>query len=68
MGTATVEPGIVGAHGAGVPGRRAQRPRGSTTVNRKDWGVTWNTALETGGVLVGEKVTLEFETSATKDA
>jgi polyisoprenoid-binding protein YceI len=41
---------------------------GSTTVNRKDWGVNWNTALETGGVLVGEKVTLEFEISATKDA
>ena len=39
---------------------------GSTTVNRKDWGVSWNAALETGGVLVGEKVTLEFEVSAIR--
>ena len=37
---------------------------GKTTVNRKDWGITWNTALEAGGVLVSEKVTLEFEVSA----
>jgi polyisoprenoid-binding protein YceI len=41
---------------------------GSTQVNRKDWGVNWNTALEAGGVLVSEKVTLEFEISATKNA
>ncbi|GLZ31691.1 polyisoprenoid-binding protein [Lentzea sp. NBRC 105346] len=39
---------------------------GSTTINRKDYGVTWNAALETGGVLVGEKVVLEFEISAIK--
>ena len=43
---------------------------GKTTVNRKDWGVNWNAALEAGGVLVSEKVTLEFEVSAirTNDA
>ncbi|MGH9134051.1 MAG: YceI family protein, partial [Ilumatobacteraceae bacterium] len=34
---------------------------GSVVVNRKDWGVNWNAALEAGGVLVSEKVTLEFE-------
>lgn len=39
---------------------------GTTTVNRKDWGITWNAALEAGGVLVGEKVTLEFEVSAVR--
>ena len=39
---------------------------GKTTVNRKDWGVNWNAALETGGVLVSEKVTLEFEVSAIR--
>jgi polyisoprenoid-binding protein YceI len=39
---------------------------GATTVNRKDWGVNWNAALEAGGVLVGEKVTLEFEVSAIR--
>jgi len=41
---------------------------GSVVVNRKDWGLTWNAALETGGVLVSEKVTLEFEVSAIKSA
>jgi polyisoprenoid-binding protein YceI len=41
---------------------------GRTTVNRKDWGVTWNAPLETGGVLVGEKVTLEFDVSAIRAA
>jgi polyisoprenoid-binding protein YceI len=41
---------------------------GSTTINRKDFGVTWNAALEGGGVLVSEKVTLEFEISAIKSA
>jgi polyisoprenoid-binding protein YceI len=39
---------------------------GSTTVNRKDWGISWNAALEAGGVLVSEKVTLEFEVSAIR--
>jgi polyisoprenoid-binding protein YceI len=41
---------------------------GKTTVNRKDWGVNWNAALEAGGVLVSEKVTLEFEISAVRNA
>jgi len=39
---------------------------GKAVVNRKDWGITWNAPLEAGGVLVGEKVTLEFEVSAIK--
>jgi polyisoprenoid-binding protein YceI len=37
-------------------------------INRKDYGVTWNVALETGGVLVSDKITLEFEVSAIKTA
>jgi polyisoprenoid-binding protein YceI len=41
---------------------------GEVTVNRKDWGLTWNAALETGGVLVSEKVKLEFDVSAIKNA
>ena len=41
---------------------------GSVVINRKDWGITWNAALETGGVLVSDKVTLEFEISAIKSA
>lgn len=39
---------------------------GSTTINRSDFGVSWNAVLETGGVLVSDKVTLEFEISAIK--
>lgn len=39
---------------------------GQVVVNRKDWGLTWNAALETGGVLVADKVTLELEVSAVK--
>ena len=41
---------------------------GSVAINRKDWGVAWNAALEGGGVLVSDKVTLEFEISAIKNA
>ena len=41
---------------------------GSTTINRKDWGLTWNAALETGGVLVSEKIKLDFDVSAIRNA
>ena len=41
---------------------------GATTINRKDWDLTWNAALETGGVLVSEKIKLEFDVSAIKSA
>ena len=41
---------------------------GFTTVNRKDWGLNWNAALEAGGLLVSEKVTLEFDLAAVKVA
>jgi polyisoprenoid-binding protein YceI len=35
-------------------------------INRKDFGLEWNVALETGGVLVGEKVKLVLEIEAVK--
>ena len=41
---------------------------GKVVVNRKDWGLNWNAALDAGGVLVSEKVTLEFEVSAVQAA
>ena len=41
---------------------------GGTAISRKDWGVTWNAALETGGVLVSDKVKLEFDVSAIRNA
>ena len=41
---------------------------GSVAINRSDWGLKWNAALEAGGVLVSEKVTLEFDVSAIRQA
>lgn len=41
---------------------------GNIVVNRKDWDLSWNAVLDAGGVLLGEKVTLEFEASAIKQA
>ena len=39
---------------------------GTTVINRKDWGVNFNAALDTGGVLVSDKITLEFDVSAIR--
>jgi polyisoprenoid-binding protein YceI len=39
---------------------------GTTKINRKDFGLTWNAALETGGILVGEEVTITLETQFVK--
>jgi polyisoprenoid-binding protein YceI len=36
----------------------------ATEVDREDWGLTWNMALETGGVLVGKKVRIELNVQA----
>ncbi|GAA3241018.1 YceI family protein [Actinocorallia longicatena] len=41
---------------------------GSVGIVRSDFGITFNAALETGGVLVSDKVNLEFEISAIKNA
>jgi polyisoprenoid-binding protein YceI len=37
----------------------------STTINREDFGVTWNLVLEAGGLLVSREITLELELEAT---
>ena len=39
-----------------------------TSVDRKDFGLTWNQALETGGVMVGDRVDIEAEIEAVKQA
>ncbi|MFF1482260.1 YceI family protein [Streptomyces sp. NPDC058301] len=41
---------------------------GSADILRSDWGLTWNAALETGGVVVSDKVKLTFDISAIKSA
>jgi polyisoprenoid-binding protein YceI len=41
---------------------------GHAVIKRSDWGISYNAALETGGVLVSDKITLEFDVSAIKNA
>ena len=56
------------------PGQPAKDPWGNqriglsatTRINRKDFGLTWNAALETGGVLVGEDVTITLDVEFLK--
>jgi polyisoprenoid-binding protein YceI len=38
----------------------------TTKIKRKEFGLTWNSALETGGVLVGEEVTITIDVQAVK--
>lgn len=38
--------------------------RGATTLNRKDYGIVWNKALDSGGVLIGEEVSIEINVEA----
>ena len=38
----------------------------TTKINRKDFGLTWNAALETGGILVGDDVTITLDVEAVK--
>jgi polyisoprenoid-binding protein YceI len=38
----------------------------TTKINRKDFGLTWNAALETGGILVGDEVTITLEVQFIK--
>lgn len=53
---------------------QAQSPWGTTSagfsltgsLNRKDWGLNWNQALETGGFLVGDKINIEIEVELVK--
>lgn len=41
---------------------------GKSEIIRSEWGLTWNAALETGGVLVSDKIKLVFDISAIKNA
>ena len=40
--------------------------RATTKIDRRDWGLTWNQALETGGILVGNDVRIELEVQVVK--
>lgn len=39
----------------------------SGEIDREEWGITWNQALETGGVLVGKKVRIELDVEIVKE-
>ncbi|SDX83640.1 Polyisoprenoid-binding protein YceI [Modestobacter sp. DSM 44400] len=41
---------------------------GALALRRSEWELTWNAALETGGVLVSDKIQIEFDVSAIRDA
>ena len=41
---------------------------GETEISRKDFGLTWNVALEAGGVLVSDKIKIQLDVSAIKSA
>ncbi len=49
-----------------MSGNEAAGFTGKTKISRKDFGLTWNVALETGGVLVGDEVTINIEVEAQK--
>jgi polyisoprenoid-binding protein YceI len=40
--------------------------RATTTIDRRDWGLKWNQALETGGILVANEVRIELEIQAVR--
>jgi len=41
---------------------------GALSIRRSDWELTWNTVLDTGGVLVSDRIQVEFDVSAIKQA
>jgi len=38
----------------------------STKIDRRDWGLVWNQALETGGILVGNDIRIDIQVQAAK--
>ena len=42
--------------------------RATTKIDRRDWGLTWNQALETGGILVANDLRIEIEAQAVKQS
>lgn len=41
---------------------------GSRRIDRRDWGISWNTPLDSGGLLVSDRIQLEFELSLIKQS
>jgi polyisoprenoid-binding protein YceI len=56
----TFEVAFLGLY-VGMNGARRAGFHATTKLNREDWGLTWNVALETGGWLVGKEIKLEID-------
>ena len=52
----------------GLQGGLVTAVSADTKINRKDWGLSWNVALETGGWLVGDEITIHIEFELTAAA
>ncbi|MFA7404780.1 MAG: YceI family protein [Pelobacteraceae bacterium] len=50
----------------GIWGNIRSGATASTKINRTDFGLVWNTALETGGVVVGEEIAINLEIEMIK--
>ncbi|WP_433918135.1 YceI family protein [Streptomyces canus] len=57
---------VLGGTADDVDGQRRVGFEGTATLRRSDWGLTWSTTLEAGGVLVSDKVTLALDISAVR--
>jgi polyisoprenoid-binding protein YceI len=53
--------------GKGPDGKERAGFHGTTTINRKDFGLTWNKALESGGFLVGDEVTIDLDVEGVQE-
>ena len=53
-------------HRPRILGEYSSGPSAATTIKRKDFGLTWNAALETGGILVGDEVTITLDVQFVK--
>lgn len=56
----------IGGVVANMKGGRRAGFSASTTISRKEWGLTWNGALETGGVLVGDDIKITMDLAAVQ--
>ena len=67
--TKTVVLAVEGSGPAKDPwGNERMAATATTSINRKDFGLVWNKVMETGGLLVGEKVDIVLEIEAVKEA
>jgi polyisoprenoid-binding protein YceI len=61
----TLDTALVG-EGKSPFGKTVAGFEATTKINREDWGLTWNMALETGGWLVGKEIKIELDVEAIK--